>query len=270
MITFLFWNLNDRPIAELVARLTKEHDVDVLILAECSISIADILNALNQGRGTGYHFSEGNCERITILTKFPPEFIGKVKEGDRFTIRHIALPGIDSFLVCAVHMASKAHSTTESQAMECTVLSREIQEAEKVAGHSRTILVGDLNMNPFEDGVVSAAGLNAVMTRQIALKRERTVQARRYPFFYNPMWGHFGDRTEAPAGSYYYSRSEHVSYYWNIFDQVLVRPELLPEFDTTSVKIIAGLEPESLLSPRGVPDRKNASDHLPILFKLRL
>ena len=44
------------------------------------------------------------------------------------------------------------------------------QNAETKAGHTRTILVGDLNVNPFEVAVVGAHGLHAVMAKQVALK----------------------------------------------------------------------------------------------------
>lgn len=62
-------------------------------------------------------------------------------------------------------------------------------------------------MNPFDEGVVKAAGLHAMMTKATANERFRTVQGREYPFFYNPMWGFFGDRTDGPAGTFHYRRS---------------------------------------------------------------
>ena len=67
-------------------------------------------------------------------------------------------------------------------------------------------------MNPFEEGVVGAKGLHAVMTRRIAAKGSRVVQGKEYPFFYNPMWGLFGDRQDSPSGTYYYSASEHTCF----------------------------------------------------------
>jgi hypothetical protein len=77
-----------------------------------------------------------------------------------------------------------------------------VRDVEKRVGHDRTIVVGDLNMNPFDAGIVGAEGLNAVMTKQIASQGGRKVDAVRYPFFYNPMWSHFGDSTheEYPPG----------------------------------------------------------------------
>jgi hypothetical protein len=154
--------------------------------------------------------------------------------------------------------------------LNCVEISRRISEEERAVGHRRTVIVGDLNMNPFEKGVAGANGLHAVMTRTVALAGERTVQERSYPFFYNPMWGHFGDRLPGPPGSYYYQGSELVTYFWNIFDQVLVRPELLDRFRDEDVRILESAGAVPLISTRGRPDEKAASDHLPILFKLEL
>ena len=60
----------------------------------------------------------------------------------------------------------------------------------------------------------------------------RFVQGTDYPFFYNPMWGLFGDGREGPAGSYYYAKSGHETYFWNIFDQAArVETHLLCHLD---------------------------------------
>jgi len=122
-------------------------------------------------------------------------------------------------------------------------------------------------MNPFEDGVVSTNGFHGVASRRIAEKRKRTVQKREYPFFYNPMWNFFGDATPGPPGTYYYKESD---FFWNMFDQVLVRPDLLPFFSNEDLKILTSDGNTSFLSSQGVPDVNVVSDHLPIFFKLEL
>ena len=55
-----------------------------------------------------------------------------------------------------------------------------------------------------------------------------------------------------------------------MFDQVLVRPDLLDRFDPGDVQIIQSANGTSLLTASGQPDRKRASDHLPLFFSLRL
>ena len=190
-------------------------------------------------------------------------------EKNRLTIRHLKLPGTADVLLAIVHFQSKLYWKETSQAQACVKLASEIQDIEKEIGHSRTILVGDLNMNPFEDGVISAMGLHGVMCKNVAKKKMRTIDEDRYPFFYNPMWSHFGDGKSIPPGTFYYSNAEPVVFFWNMFDQVLVRPDLLNAFSNDSLKIITSVKEIPFLSSQGRP-KKKISDHLPLLFKLNL
>ncbi len=137
-----------------------------------------------------------------------------------------------------------------------------------MVGHQRTVLVGDLNMNPFDLGMVGAQALNAVMTRDLARSEGRVVAGRSYRFFYNPMWGCFGDRTPGPAGTFFYSASNPRSYYWHLFDQVLLRPALMDAL--VELRILEDDGQESLLTDRRRPRSSEASDHLPVLFRLDL
>ena len=263
---FLFWNINRRPLAGLVAELAEIHRVDVVILAECDTDPAIILDALNRTTGTDFRIPVSFCERIVTFTRFSTEFLRPEFENERVSIRRLVLPDRLPVLLAAVHLLSKRSWSGESQGFECVELADRIEIEEKKAGHSRTILVGDFNMNPFESGLVSSIGLNSVMSRQVASRGTRTVQGREYPFFYNPMWSHFGDARSATAGSYFYDASQHVSYYWNIFDQVMLRPELADRFHPSQLSIVRAIGRLSLVRPNGRPDKQKGSDHLPLVF----
>ncbi len=82
------------------------------------------------------------------------------------------------------------------------------------------------------------------------------------------MWGHFGDRFGDCAGTYFYERAEHLSYGWNIFDQVLFRSSLAGLLPADQPKILTSVGQTSLLMASGVPDQAVASDHLPVLFQV--
>ena len=141
------------------------------------------------------------------------------------------LPESEPILVAAAHLPSKINFSNESQLFESVCLSRAISEVEAGEGHQRTILLVDLNMNPLEPGMVGArGGLNAVMSRRIATRMTRTVQSEKYPFFYNPMWNFLGDRAET-GGTFYFENAEPKRIMRNMFDQVLLRPGLLKEFE---------------------------------------
>lgn len=267
---FLFWNLKRQPLQKRIARLALMHRVDVLIFAECVIPPEELLVELNSREVAEYQLvRETICHKITLFTKFSSQFITPVFEDECMTIRHLRLPGQIDILLSAIHFPSKNYCDDTSQMGESFQLSNSIRRTEERIGHSRTVLVGDLNMNPFEDGMIMASGLHAVACRRIAQKGSRIVNGRAYPFFYNPMWNCFGDE-EYPPGTYHYSNAEQRTYFWNIFDQVLIRPALLERFHPKSVNILSSDGERSLLTPSGTPDKKTASDHLPILFELHL
>jgi hypothetical protein len=85
-------------------------------------------------------------------------------------------------------------------------VAEQIHEAETQYVHTRTVVVGDMNMNPFEDGMCRSEGLHAVMCKHIARKEKRTVLGKERLFFYNPMWNFLGDETRGPPGTYYRSK----------------------------------------------------------------
>lgn len=270
MVTFLFWNTNGKAMEAEVSTLAQEHRVDIIILSELTSSPASMLQALNRAEAAEFHYAPGQCERIRIFTRFSSRFLEPVYESISLSIRRLGLPARTEILVVAAHLPSKLFQSDSSQISACVELARTIREQEEKIGHTRTLVVGDLNMNPFEHGMVTANGMNAAMSRQIASRKTRTVQSREYPFFFNPMWAHLGDRSGHPPGTYYYSHSEFVNYYWNVFDQVLVRPDIIDHFETERIKLLTAVGRTSLLREDGRPDVRNFSDHLPLLFEIEL
>jgi exonuclease III len=269
VVRFLFWNLNRKPLQRTVANLVRAHDVDVLMLAECEVSTREILSALNESGDSVFQPAYTQCQELVVYSRYSPEYLQPLYEvPDRLTIRKVLLPARQEILLAVAHLPSKLRWNDASQAQECTNVARRLREVETEAGHRRTVLVGDLNMNPFEAGVASATGFHAVMSRETASRGSRTVLKEPYPFFYNPMWGHFGDALDGPPGTYYYERGEHVEYFWHMFDQVLIRPELLDCFRNESLQILTAVGDESLVSKSGRPGRRGTSDHLPIVFRL--
>lgn len=135
MLNFLFWNIDQKDLTESLIRLVAQHQIDILMLAECPIRPGNLLARLNE-TATQYHYAPGLvCQRIEVFTRFPGQFLRPVEESDRFSIRRLTLPGRDEILVAMVHMQSKRHQSEASQAAQCRVLSLEIRAAESQAGH---------------------------------------------------------------------------------------------------------------------------------------
>ena len=105
------------------------------------------------------------------------------------------------------------------------------------------------------------------MSRRIAGRGARKLAKQDYRFFYNPSWNHFGDQTRGPAGTHYYAPSNPIQFFWNHFDQLLLRPSLLPYF-RDDFTVLDRCGERSLLNQHGHPNQAFGSDHLPILFRL--
>jgi hypothetical protein len=273
MMRFAFWNLRRNPaIAPLVAELGRSREIDVLVLAECPIGEAEMLATLNASIASETQYFRPETFRPNLPVEiFARTTVGQVlavEETGHWVIREIVPVNGIAFLLVAAHLISKREFDEDSQATEMEVFADAVRDAERRRGHQRTIIVGDLNVNPFEKGMVSTRGLHAVPSRTLASEGERTVQEREYSFFYNPMWSKFGDHEGVP-GTYFARRSEHVCYFWNMFDQVLLRPQLTTFWQSGSLEIVESIGEMPLLR-NGVPDRANLSDHLPIAFSLHI
>jgi exonuclease III len=232
-----------------------------------------------------YHHApnSNSSKRIKIFTKFPREFISDVSKQDDLTqdelevkdwitIRHLQFPGTKDILLSVIHYISKCSYIDASQDTFSRNLSDWIKKVERRIGHSRTILVGDLNMSPFQNGIIKADGLNGTMSQRIARRKWQQIRrdGNKYPFFYNPMWNLLGDVNSETPGTFYYYNKEPVNLFWYMLDQVLIRPDLLDNFNAHELKILTSDGVSSFLSEDGIPDDKVASDHLPLLFKLDL
>lgn len=270
MLSIMYWNIGNNDLTVNVARLARTYNLDIIILDESQIAPGSLLFEINSPRAVYEHVPQLGCDRFYLFVRFPKAHISTRFEADRMSIHEVQIPGRLAFLLSIVHLPAKQNSSSSSQAMDCVRYADWITQTEIATKHKRTVLVGDLNMNPFEDGMVAASGFHATMCRSIANTRSRTVRGRRYEFFYNPMWSLLGDYPQGPPGTHYYKRSDTVELFWNMYDQVLIRPELISCFDNSSLKILTTDGIDSLISSKGIPLKERLSDHLPIIFSLNI
>ena len=267
-ITFLFWNVKQQPLRERVARLVVAHSVDVVILAECAMSSAVVSRAINDATGETFRVVPGSGSELRLFTRLPLAGWRFLLKGqlERWLAFGLSAHNLPDLLLLTVHLPSKLRTTEPDRMLDASRLAADIRQLEQQEGHERAVIVGDLNVNPFEAPVAWAGGLHGVMDARVAERETRKIRGGEYPLMYNPMWGVMGDRTPGPPGTYYRSSSESVNYFWNTYDQVLVRPELIPHL--SAVRVLDSDGTDSLLTANGLPDAVNGSDHLPLFFRL--
>ncbi len=268
MATILFWNINKKPLIEDIVYLCHTNEVDILILAESEIAEVELLEALNSNIERIYLSPYNPSSRLFFFFRYPPESISLVSDEEGVAIRRINPPIGADILLVALHLSSKMYMTEDDQKFQAARVAQLIQEAESRVGHMKTLVIGDFNMNPFEVGLVGADCFHAVMDKNIAKKRSRKVQKQRRFYFYNPMWGLMGDSSPVPSGTYYYPNSRYVNYFWNTFDQVLLRPDLLDAFSKENLAVISKIGGKDLIVNQKISS--TSSDHLPIMISLSI
>ena len=267
MTSFLFWNLNRKELVEEAAALIHERSVDVAIFAEMAFSIEALRERLNTHSYEATYFVPYNpSTRLNFICRLPTNGLSLIADSEHVSIRHVRPAFGPDVILVAVHTSSKLFTKTEDYPFICRRIAADIEQAELTVGHDRTIVMGDLNQNPFEAGVVAADGLHAIMDKNIALRRTRIVQGVRRKFFYNPMWGRLGDGSIGKPGTYFFRESSMVAYFWHTFDQILIRPDLLGYFDENKLHVIDQIGDTSLCNKAGPLDEY--SDHLPIFVEL--
>ena len=262
----LFWNTGKQKVDILLAHLSSTNFVDLIVLAEYDDLKNDFLNLINDGIELFQEIPQIGCKRIKIFIRSGLVHIEHGPETNYYTTKKLIFSDYFSMLMVALHLPSKLYQSTSTQTLEATEFKREIESAESELMTNNTFITGDFNMNPFELGMVSASAFHSVPCKKVAKKEQRGIKQRSHKYFYNPMWNLFGDFNNNP-GTFFYASSEQAVYYWNILDQVILRPSIIEYFVKDSLNIIQKIGETSLISDFGQPI---LSDHLPITFEFKL
>jgi hypothetical protein len=254
----MFWNTHKNvSINQIICKIAREKDIDIIFLAEYDDNIQSLAGALDMQS----YFTLG-CDRIKVMGRIKSVEPGP--QGTRYSIQIID----NKYILCALHLPSQMSSGhQERRNIVIQTILNDLQDIEKKLGSKRSILLGDFNEDPYEDGCLSAVNFHGLPCLNDALKIYRKIEGRQFEMFYNPMWNLFGD-FNSPPGTYYYAGSNPKCSYWHIFDQVMIRACLKSEFVKSSLEIISKAGEKDLLDIKGYPDIKY-SDHLPIVFQIR-
>jgi hypothetical protein len=270
MLSLLFWNLDcrceeNRPnVRASLERMAATLDVDMFLFAEAGFTGAELADLMRNATQRPHHVQTGSF--VTVVSRLPKEAVFFQSESaDRRLVIYRLRHENGDLLLAVTHFWDRRNTTLPSLISRAVEFRGVLTRAEDDVGHQRTLFIGDFNLNPFDLPMIDANCLNAVMTRDLAEREERIVDGSVRRFFYNPMWGMFGDRTEGPAGTYFFGSGGSDNHHWHMLDQVLLRPSLMHSLLELKILETDGKHP--LITARGRP---KVSDHLPLLIRLNL
>lgn len=273
----VFWNINKRTdVYHAAADMIAENHSDIAAIAEIAdnTEAQTLLSVINVKIPTYRLQTPHKVGRKNFVYVFYDS--STVEVHDQYDSAYIHVKRInllghkEEIFGIFYHHGSKRSNDGHEQTDAAETLIEHICDFEKEDdAYQRLFLCGDLNMNPFEEGVIKAKALHAVSSKTLLQKHNRTIEGKKYPIFYNPMWSFFGDNSKgAIPGTYYHSGSKQREYFWHIFDQVLLRPYIVDIFDEAKLNILTSINGVSMIK-KGLIEQVY-SDHLPIVFTFNL
>jgi exonuclease III len=270
----LFWNIKKKDtFTDTIVNIVREEDVDLIAFAEFPAQQQTFFEQeLKRAYADYKYLAPIKPNKIELFYRDNKVVVSNAYDGKRINVNkvHSTTDGKDYNLIFC-HLKD-AYSSDRSQLSGfARPIVKEILDYEDMEHSKRTLICGDFNMDPFESGMLEYDGFNAMQTESLAKKRHRNIEGESYQMFYNPTWGLMGDlHGKDVPGTYYYAPSHPIQQYWHLLDQVIMRPDVIPVFDKSQLKIVTKGQTYNLLNKNNNIDDKRFSDHLPIKFHLNI
>ena len=256
----LFWNLKGNSNEGLLSKLLQENAVDIAIFAEYQgTSFNKVSEALDQEyvQYDGY----GACEKITLVCKKAISTTVK-REQNRYTL-YSCLIDNRTYNIVGIHLPAPPYADSNDRKSVIRDLVQDICEQERMLKNRRTIVIGDFNCNPFDEELLQKDAFNAVLFKSI-INYQETIRynEKERRRFYNHAINYISEETKTYGSLYYSSGSAPI--YWNSFDQILVRKELMDNI--TGFMYLRMINGKHLL--KDIKPDSTISDHLPLLVNI--
>jgi hypothetical protein len=230
MVAFTFWNVDntdkDRDLAGLLVRLAIETRCDVLVTAETGAAHVGLESFLQAACDVNFrHLTFLPC-RVHVWTRLPGARLHRVEsDAPLYEAFELLNAPLGPVLLVFAHLRSKPrrHSTRErADTLEFVAALRKMEQRRSIS--SGTLVLGDLNLHPYDVAMRYPGSLNAVASRQLVTARpRRTYRHATYDRFYNPSWNLLGDANGPPGTHYWRNGREEAG--WYVLDHVLLRPK---------------------------------------------
>lgn len=270
-LSFLSWNVAEQLPTHHLTTLARRARLDLLLLA----GQPGFLNTILTSLGDRWRSLTPDHDRSTALLTCRTDLTANnelLTDDDLLTITRLDFPRRKPLLITHVHMPDERSGLADPIIRMARVAERAwrvnrcLRDAEATCHTNRSIVVGDLKMDPFHPAVLGARGLSAAMTCSEVKRSDTSVFGETQPILYNPMWGCYGDRTDGPSGTDYQIPDGESVGGWHIYNQVLLRPSLMD--NVRELRILASDGWESLVTSTGLPNFAAGIHHLPVLTRL--
>lgn len=259
-----------------ITDLIRDNELDLMCFAELGNNneeIESFLREISISLGENWARpapSPSGVGRVDAITRLASNQVSRLAIEAHYTNFKVSFNNLEFVLVVA-HLPSRHHIDKQDLNLIARRVSQSIRSDVANSQISGYAVIGDLNLNPYDDAITGADGFNSTMDRSVALRESRTVASVVYAYTYNPTWSQFGDFNRTSPGSYFHQTPNATEQHWHTLDQLLLSPELINAFVESSFCRPTLLGTVSLLRTNRTGNTRldeQFSDHLPLIFSL--
>ncbi|WP_373217787.1 hypothetical protein [Ruminococcus sp. 5_1_39BFAA] len=223
LLNILFWNLKRNAIEDYIIDCIVENNVDIAVFSEFN-GINFINIEKNLGKMYGRILAAQDDRKVTLIAKNTFS-VTILQQQNRYSIYNVKT-AVKDYLLAAVHLEDRRNYKSAERIDTIKRLVADIEQTEELLKCNNTIVIGDLNANPYDEELLSKYAFNAVLFKTIIDKSELTnPNSSKRKRFYNPILHYISEDTEM-YGSFYHEK-DYMTSYWHCLDQVLVRKSLV-------------------------------------------
>ena len=272
MAAFLLWNVQKKPLDNLVQNLVRQHNIDVVLLVEYAFGVSQLPLLLpNDGL-----IRRSSSPKFGVFVRKSHGFrVLRYGLGKRANMWRWVPPSGRAGTLVLLHGFDRRNYDDSTRRAFFRRVTDAVQRREERVHHQRTVIAEDFNAQPFDSAMASADGLHAIGVRAVKTIVSRKVSGRPRQWISSttPCGGSiYGQSPQSEAGSathYWLGRWAH-ELGWHMLDQVVLRPGEACRFPEDQIRIITQVGAVPLVTPEGLPDSQTASDHLPVVFHWNL
>lgn len=257
----MYWNTNGFKDIKAYQELLVEYAPDILFTSETSEELVN--NFHSDLDAVGYiHKENPGCERVKIFAR--KDLSCELGIQNKFYTSLI----VDNITIISVHLPSQMFHHLESLRDYLRKFRSRIDSEIGNSSEKSVLIIGDVNVNPYEPAMVNFDGFMATNSIK-ARDKIKTIdnEDAREPY-YNPSWRLYSNNTF--PGTKKFPRPSGSSYdiiEFHLLDQVLLSIKLKDSIEADKIEIVASTSNFKLLNEKY--NRVDYSDHLPLFYQFK-
>lgn len=269
-IRFLFWNIYKKNLIFPLVDLILENDIDVVALVETDkLDVREVISKLKECGGQMWK-KQFVCpvDDVLLLSKSALT-ISVICEEYNYSTYKIKYNN-DDILFNVVHLPSALYKEENARVIQALRISDYLRKKEEEfysGSEYKSIVVGDFNLQPYSSGIAGYESFNATMSIKKAKEKSKKANRRTKMFYFNPTWKLMGENKNVQGSYYNTTDSQDKSIFWYSYDELLIRPFFIDNFNWDYFEIIEKTNNYNFIK-NDIIDKKAYSDHLPIKFEL--